>query len=352
MAVEVVLDLPVVERNIRRFHALVEEAEPVLRAHVKGHRTVEIGRRQVDAGAVGILAQTTPEAARYLEAGIGDIVFARPVMDAWRLPRMARFAARVARLTDGTGSVQAHVADAATVGVLAEAAVSEGVEIGLRIDVRFGPDRGVAEEGVADLARAIDRTPGVRLSGVTGYSGPKNGEEVRAWSRSGRRMAAVLVEIAEGIRADGMECPTVAVSGTVNAVAALNVSGVTEVCAGAYALYDAGLASVGVCEFSDVAIRIRAGVTENHGGQIGTEADEMLFHAYQEWDRETVATRTDGSPWKAEGVRAGDTVELLPAHVCPLMPRVERMSVPGARRRTWTPVCTPEPLTPEPEDHR
>lgn len=352
MTVEVVVDLPVVERNIRRFHALVKDAAPALRAHVKGHRTVEIARRQIEAGAVGIVAQTTSEATPYLQAGIGDFVFARPVMDAWRLPNMARFAARVTRETAGTGSVQAHVTDTATVDVPAEAARAEEVEIGLRIDVAFGADRGVAPEGVDALARSIDRTPGVRLSGVTGYSGPKNMKEVHDWSNSGRRMATVLVELAEKLRTDGMECPTVAVSGTVNAVAALEVTGVTEVCAGSYALYDSGLASVGMCDFSDVAIKIRTEVLEVTDGQAITEADEMLGNAYQEWDRTTVATRDDGNTWPADGTRPGDVVELLPAHTCPLMPAVESMTAVGATRRTWTPVCTPEQFAPTPEGGR
>jgi hypothetical protein len=69
-----------------------------------------------------------------------------------------------------------------------------------------------------------------------------------------RGFADEIVAAARAIRAEGMACPTVCVGGTPAALAAMDMPEVTEVCAGAYALYDTGMAALGLCDLDDVAI--------------------------------------------------------------------------------------------------
>ncbi|EFL09467.1 predicted protein [Streptomyces sp. AA4] len=321
MSPVVFVSRPVVERNIERYHARFKCSSVALRAHVKGHRTVELARFQEAAGASGIAVHTTAEARRYLASGITDIVLAWPLISPERWSFFADFSA----FADARGAtVSAHVGDPDAVRQLGVLCTAAGTDLALRIDVHFD-DRGIAPERVLDLARLVETTPGVHLDGVTGYWGPATDDEVRNWDECGRAMARTLVEVAGEVRADGMTCPTVAVGGTPNALAVLDVPGVTEVCGGAYALWDSGSAEAGLCTLEDVAVSVRATVLDVADGAIRTDADELLADASQDWAPEIVAVRADGTPFTE--ARAGEVVDLIPAHLCPFVKKAGQLVV-------------------------
>ena len=69
----------VMQRNIDRMQGFAAEHDLELRPHVKTHKCVEVGRRQVDAGAVGITAGNVGEAEVFAAAGFDDIFLAYPV---------------------------------------------------------------------------------------------------------------------------------------------------------------------------------------------------------------------------------------------------------------------------------
>ncbi|MFD8236334.1 alanine racemase [Streptomyces sp. NPDC059696] len=340
----VLLDPSKAQRNIREFHHLIHSIGPVVRSHVKGHRLIELAQLQSDLGAVGVMAQTTPEAAAYLAAGIPDVVIARAQLDVWRLPRIVEFAARV-RAERPDARLAVNVADAETVGLLGPAAVAAGVELALRVDVSFGDDRGVAPERAARLAALVDHTPGVRLAGVAGYTNITTRQDMRDAAIVARRVAGVLTELADEIRRDGIECPTVSVSGTAGAAAAARVPGVTEICAGAYALFDAGSAETGVCTADDVALCVRTRVVDVTGDRVRTDADGLLATAYHDWDPDVTARDRDGRQLHEAGLIPGQSVDLLPAHICPFMLQglpVHLLNASGVETDRWHPVLLPE----------
>lgn len=303
----VVVETGRLDANIRRFHA----ATPVaVRAHVKGHRTPRITARQLNAGAVGIAVQFAREARAHLAAGARDVVVAWPWPDEWRWAGFAALAADC--------RVAVHVTSADAVRGLAAAATAAGTELGLRIQLDDGTGRGVDADAALALARLAAGTPGVRLDGLTGYVALTSGEQVKDAAAHGRRAAAALVEVAAAIRADGHECPVVCAGGTPSAAGAAAVPGVTEICAGAYPLLDAGLAAAGRCDVDDVALWIEADAAA---------ADELLDRCHQ--------------PWAPGVVRVEHRGRLVPAHTCPLLPRVAELSVRDGDRPagTWPVRC-------------
>lgn len=74
----VTVDPQRLDANLTRFGAAARAAGVAVRAHVKGHRTVAIGARQVAAGAVGIAVHATAEAKSYVDIGVSDVVIAWP----------------------------------------------------------------------------------------------------------------------------------------------------------------------------------------------------------------------------------------------------------------------------------
>ncbi len=257
------VDVRLAEENIADFHA---RAPVPVRAHVKGHRTVELARMQMAAGACGIAVTRVAGTEAYLDAGIDDVVVAWPWRDAALLDRFVALARRC--------RLSLHVDDPATVRTLSDAARRHDVTAGVRALS-------------AEVAFAAAELPGVRLDGVTGYYEPGPAPALA----SARDQALRVVALAEEVRGRGLACPVVAFGGT-PVVDAL-VPGVTELGAGAYVLGDAGLAALGVMPLGRVAISV---------------ADAALLDGC-------------GQPWHPEpGVRRGD--RLVPAHVCPLVLRV------------------------------
>jgi D-serine deaminase-like pyridoxal phosphate-dependent protein len=316
------VDIGRVAANITRWLRAARRAGVVVRPHIKGHRTTEIAVMQIAAGAVGVAAYSAREARRYMDAGITDVVIVHPWQDAWRWPRFADLATR--------GNVSVHVADADSAVGLGTAAVRAGVTLGARIAVDNGRV-GAHPAAVPELAQRIVDTAGLRLEGVTSYVALTNARETADRDTAGRHRAELLVGVAQQLRADGLPCAVVAIGGTPTAAGAWSVDGVTEVCSGAHALYDAGMAKLGVCRVEDVAVTITA-----HRCGAGTDADALLAGSAQPWDpADRVATMVD---------QDRDTVTLVPAHVCPVVRQVDhlRVHLGGAEVAHWPVIFAPD----------
>lgn len=282
------VDLSKVDANLARYTAMAGRAGAGLRAHVKGHRVPEITALQLAAGAVGVSVHSAAEGRAHGLAGARSIVIAWPWRDPWRWIRFAE----LARDFD----VCVHVDDPASVKGIAAAARQAGARLGVRIEVDTGLHRtGVAPEGAVALAKAVAAEADLRLDGVTGYAAITTAEQAARRVQLGREQARLLVAVAGELAAAGLPCPVVSVGGTPTLAGALGVAGVTEVCCGAYALLDSGLAALGVCSLDDVAISVPA-----------QGAQDLLAGGDQVWQPSVVMSPPRGQ-------------EVLPAHVCPLV---------------------------------
>src|SRR5699024_948066 len=58
------------------------------RPHVKTHKSVEIARRQIKAGAIGLTVAKVGEAEVMADAGVKDILIAFPISDTQHLERI------------------------------------------------------------------------------------------------------------------------------------------------------------------------------------------------------------------------------------------------------------------------
>lgn len=289
----VLVDLPRLDANLHDFHTRAAAAGCRVRAHLKAHRTREIAVRQVTAGAVGVAVQTASAAQLLAAAGVDDIVLAWPWPEPWRFPLFAEAATVVPRFA-------VHVDRIASVTGIGAAAAARGVEVGIRIDLRHTPP-----EQVVPVAEAVASTAGVRLDGVTIYPSVETTADLADRYAVGRRAAEQAVRAAKAISAAGIDCPVVCVGGTPTAAGAWSVAGVTEVCAGAYATWDGGLARHGVGELAQVAISVAA------------EATDLLAGCGQPWEPEVTSV---AAPEPYAG-------RLLPAHVCPLAVTLVRRQV-------------------------
>src|SRR5688500_7424985 len=90
------IDRAALERNIAAMAAFAEAQGIALRPHAKTHKSGEIARRQIAAGAAGICCAKLAEAEALAEDGVGDIHLTSPVVAPAAIVRLAALSARIA----------------------------------------------------------------------------------------------------------------------------------------------------------------------------------------------------------------------------------------------------------------
>jgi D-serine deaminase-like pyridoxal phosphate-dependent protein len=91
----IVVDLDVLEGNIRRLQEELNALGLSSRPHIKTHKIPSIGHMQVGAGAAGITCQKLGEAEVFADAGFTDILVPYNIIGAPKLERLTRLARRV-----------------------------------------------------------------------------------------------------------------------------------------------------------------------------------------------------------------------------------------------------------------
>src|SRR5699024_2078437 len=82
------LDLDQLEKNIQDIMEVANRYGVHYRPHVKTHKNVEIARRQIKAGAIGLTVAKVGEAEVMADAGVKDIVIAFPIVYTQHLERI------------------------------------------------------------------------------------------------------------------------------------------------------------------------------------------------------------------------------------------------------------------------
>ncbi len=160
------LDLDALECNIEAMAAHCRRAGQALRPHAKSHKSPDIARLQIAAGAAGQCCATIREAEALAAAGIGGLAITSPPAGAAKIARVMALRARAPDLTVVTDT-PAHAA------ALAEAARGAAPPLRVVVDLDVGLRRtGVsgAAEAVA-LARAVAAAPGLAFAGLQAYYG-------------------------------------------------------------------------------------------------------------------------------------------------------------------------------------
>jgi D-serine deaminase-like pyridoxal phosphate-dependent protein len=161
-----VLDLDALDRNITAMAATVAKAGAALRPHAKTHKSVDIARRQIAGGAVGVCCAKIGEAEVLADGGIEGILITSPVSAPAAIERLAALAGRSRGLI-------ATVDNPDVARRIDDALASAGSTIAVLIDVDPGIRRtGVASpEAAVQLAQAIAGLPRLACSGVQFYCG-------------------------------------------------------------------------------------------------------------------------------------------------------------------------------------
>jgi D-serine deaminase-like pyridoxal phosphate-dependent protein len=227
------LDLPVARRNIAKMADRLKTMPAKLRPHIKVHKSPELARMQVEAGAIGLSTATVWEAIVLVRSGLDSIFIVNTIAGREKLGALAE----LARDAD----VMVAVDDATNAADIAAAARAAKSTVGVLIEVDTGMDRAGVDtpEQALELARKVAALDGVRLLGVTGYEGHCSLTPEREL-RSTRQRAAmsVLVQAADRLKSAGFPSPIVSAGGTATWDWTATTPGVSEIQAGSYAVMD------------------------------------------------------------------------------------------------------------------
>ena len=165
-----VVDLDAVNRNLQRMVEFAAKHRLRLRPHGKAHQSALFGRLQLQAGAVGLCAQTVAEAEALGAGGINDVLISNEVLG---VPKLRRVAALAHQLHVRGGQLAIAVDSAEGVERLAQAMLLTKAVIDVFIEIDVGQGRcGVApDERVVTLARQIAGRTSMRFAGLQAYHG-------------------------------------------------------------------------------------------------------------------------------------------------------------------------------------
>ena len=323
----------VMQRNIDRMQGLAAEHDLHLRPHVKTHKCVEVGRRQVAAGAVGITAGTVGEAEVFAAAGFEDIFLAYPVWPSGTKGDRIRRLVQTTRMRVGVDNV-------AAIEALAEAMGDEPDRLQVVVEIDCGARRSGAPPAAAgDLALAA-RKHGLVPVGVYTYpghasSGPDS-REPAAQDQHDALTAAVRSFDDVGVTAE------VVSAGSTPTVAFSTSSVITEIRPGEYVFCDLNNTRLGACEEDHIALFVAATVVSDwvpeqvildvgtkalgregnpergYGGIAGTKAVLAKLNEYHGF----VAV-----PAGESRPSVGTVVPVVPNHVCPVVNSFEELVV-------------------------
>lgn len=369
-----VVDLKTMRRNIADMAAYCASRQVRLRPHIKTHKTPEIAKLQLEAGAVGITVAKLSEAETMADSGIKDIFIANQIIGSAKIKRLLTLATRV-ELTvlvdseEGIRELAKEAADKAgvTLSVCIEINISDPTGVGGRCGIPFKD-----VDQVARLARLIMDSNGLDFAGILGFRGVPvffqteklefpAPEEESLFAKAGCEEGKRLVELADSLRRRGIPVEQVIGGSTPTAKHVAEVPGITEVHPGEYVFSGGTHVRTGLTGIEDCALRVMTTVVSRphkhravvDGGSktfagdmnpkvypnlrlkgygiissVGGDYDyplELPAATLAGMNEEHGFLQMDKGSRTAEVLRIGDKLSVIPNHVCPVVNLFDRI---------------------------
>ncbi len=236
--------------NITRMQACADRLGVKLRPHLKTLKAARAAQTLIESGASGITVSTLKEAEYFLDHGFKDITYAVGIVPV-RLPEVANLMSRGADLTIMTDNLDVARA-------IANEANLNRTPFKLLIEIDSGDNRGGLQPDSEEilqigeiLASSVAHLEGVLTAGHSyGVNNAQAIEEIAAQERN------AVVQAANRLRTAGYMLNTISVGSTPTGLYAIDLSGVSELRAGVYTVFDMDQQSRGVCKTSEIALSV------------------------------------------------------------------------------------------------
>lgn len=337
---ELVVDRARLEANVDRLQRELDRHDVRLRPHAKTHKSVRIGRMQLEAGASGLTVGTLGEAEVFALAGIRDLFVAYPVWAEGPKAERLRALHVNSELRIGVDSVA---------GAERLAAAVRGTSRPLHVLVELDPGyhrTGVPTPQAAVAVAEAARAAGLIVDGVFTHGGHAYGP--------GRSGGAALDEIvtleagAEALESAGFEVVTISAGSTPTMTLAAE-GRVNEIRAGTYVFGDRQQAVLGSMAWESLAAVVAGTVVSAAADRIVIDAGAKAltkdrpdwlegFGHLPDYPDAVIERMADYHgmlrlPPMTKRPGLGEVVAVVPNHICPVVDLVSTFTVVGADGR-------------------
>jgi D-serine deaminase-like pyridoxal phosphate-dependent protein len=267
------LDLSRLDANVARLRARLERLGVTYRPHLKTVKCIEAARHILPAPEGPATVSTLQEAEAFFAAGVRDMIYTLGIVPDKldRVIALLRAGADFAVVLESPEQARAVAAASEAAGLRIPTLIeidADGARAGLLPD----------DPAVVEIGRILRRD--AILRGVMTHAGASYAcftPEAREAMAHQERDAAVAA--ANALRQAGLPCPIVSVGSSPTAHAATDLTGVTEVRAGVFTLFDMTMTGVGICTTRDIAASVVATVIghQPRRGVILTDAGYMAL---------------------------------------------------------------------------
>jgi D-serine deaminase-like pyridoxal phosphate-dependent protein len=251
-----ILDGEKVKQNAARIASIAKRLGVRLRPHIKTHKCIEIARMQTNGFDGAVTVSTLEEARSFAREGFTDFTYAVPI-------EPGKFADASAVIKSGA-HLNLLTDDPSIPTQLDAAATAAGVRLSVFVEIDCGDHRsGVdpSSDAAIEIARSIQNAASLDFAGLLTHAGHSyratSVDEVQQIARDERD---AMVDIAERVRAAGIQVPTVSIGSTPTINHIDHLEGIDEVRPGNYIFFDAYQAMLGSCHFEDCALSVLAAV--------------------------------------------------------------------------------------------
>ena len=234
------VDLDILEKNIRTMGDHAASFGKRLRPHAKTHKCSHLARMQMDAGAVGVCVAKLAEAEVLVQSGLKEVLITSPVVSDYKVRRLMDCLASAPEL-------MVVVDNAANARRLNDAAKQMGLKLNVLVDLDPGMGRtGVNFQAALTLGRWVRDLPALRLRGVQCYAGHIQhvvsfGERSRLSQEWMKKAAEVFRQFQEA----GLPAEIFTGTGTGTFEIDCLIPELTDMQVGSYALMDAEYINIG-----------------------------------------------------------------------------------------------------------
>ncbi|MDH4063669.1 MAG: alanine racemase [Acidobacteriota bacterium] len=234
------VDLDRLESNIARMQVAVKRFGIATRPHAKTHKSADIAKMQLTAGAVGICTAKLGEAEALMAQGVDRICMTTGNLSPAKIRRAMQLRKQSAHFIQAVDTEQ-NARD------LSAAALEAGVTADVVVDVAVGTRSGIAPgDGAVELAKLVDTLPGLTLRGLLAYDG--GAQHINGFAeREARTLANIEphAQVFETLKKAGLNTEVFSGGGTGTYNVQHLVPGFTDVQVGSYVFMDMQYLAIG-----------------------------------------------------------------------------------------------------------
>ena len=235
-----VLDLDKLEGNIAAMRSSLSATKVGARPHAKTHKSADIAKLQLAAGAVGICTAKISEAEALFAEGVQKILMTTANVSKSKIQRAMNISKKNREFIQAVDYPQ-------NAQELSDAAKAAGITANVVVDVAVGTRSGVpAGDRALALAQMIDKLPNLRFRGMLAYDG--GAQHIKGYKNRHDQSLARSEDAAATfgrMKASGLNVEIFSGGGTGTYNIMTKLPGYTDVQVGSYVFMDAQYLEIG-----------------------------------------------------------------------------------------------------------